>query len=281
MKRPLVGTFALALFGAGALTGLATSPAAAQEAPQAKAKAPSFEGTVALSNCSGSVVKMPNSKPDDKALVLSNGHCLEEGMPDPGTVVTDQPSSRGFTVLKADGSDAGQIKATKLAYATMTDTDISLYETDSTYKDIESEYGVKALELNAEHPEKGKAITVVSGYWKETYSCQIDDFVHQLKEGGWTQKDSIRYTADCKTKGGTSGSPIVDDATGKIVGINNTGNEDGEECTMNNPCEVDENGKVTVRKGINYGQQTYLIAPCVAEGNKIDLGREGCELPKP
>ncbi|GAA2073712.1 serine protease [Streptomyces albiaxialis] len=286
MKRPLVGSFALALFGAGALTGLATSPAAAQEAPAPtqkaqKAKAPSFEGTVALSNCSGSVVKMPNSQPDDKALVLSNGHCLEEGMPDPGTVVTDQPSSRGFTVLKADGSDAGQIKATKLAYATMTDTDISLYETDSTYKDIESKYGVKALELNAEHPEKGSAITVVSGYWKETYSCQIDDFVHQLKEGGWTQKDSIRYTADCKTKGGTSGSPIVDDATGKVVGVNNTGNEDGEECTMNNPCEVDENGEVTVRKGINYGQQTYLIAPCVGEGNKIDLGREGCELPKP
>ena len=282
MKRPLVGSFALALFGAGALTGLATSPAAAQEAPQApKVKAPSFEGTVALSNCSGSVVKMPNSKADDKALVLSNGHCLEEGMPDPGTVVTDQPSSRGFTVLKADGSDAGQIKATKLAYATMTDTDISLYETGSTYKEIEDQFGVKALELNAEHPAKGSAITVVSGYWKETYSCQIDDFVHQLKEGGWTQKDSIRYTADCKTKGGTSGSPIVDDATGKIVGINNTGNEDGEECTMNNPCEVDENGKVTVHQGINYGQQTYLIAPCVGEGNKIDLGREGCELPKP
>ncbi|MFG3252585.1 serine protease [Streptomyces sp. NPDC048172] len=282
-KKPLIGTCAAAFFGAVALTGLATSPAGAVGADaQAKApKAPTFEGTVALSNCSGSVVKMPNSKPEDKALVMSNGHCLEEGMPGAGEVIVDKPTNRDFTLLKADGSDAGKISSDKIAYATMTDTDVSLYEATSTYKEIEDKYGLKALELDAEHPTKGNKITVVSGYWKETYSCAAEDFVHELKEGDWTWKDSIRYTADCKIKGGTSGSPVVDDASGKVVGVNNTMNESGEECTENNPCEVDENGKTTVREGIGYGQQTYLIAPCVAEGNKIDLGREGCVLPKP
>ena len=284
-RKSLIGSCAAGLFGAAALAGLATSPAAAQQAPQSsqspQAKAPSFEGTVALSNCSGSVVKMPNSQPEDKALVMSNGHCLEEGMPGAGEVIVDKQTSRDFTLLKADGSDAGQIHSDKIAYATMTDTDVSLYEATSTYKEIEDKYGLKALELDAEHPTKGNAITVVSGYWKETYSCAAEDFVHQLKEGDWTWKDSIRYTADCKIKGGTSGSPVIDDASGKVVGVNNTMNESGEECTMNNPCEVDESGKTTVREGIGYGQQTYLIAPCVAEGNKIDLGREGCALPKP
>ncbi|NGO72870.1 S1 family peptidase [Streptomyces boncukensis] len=292
MKRPLVSTLAAALFGAAALAGAAAAPAAAtsgtagtagaatDRAPAAQA-APTFEGTVALSNCSGSVVKMPNSQPDDPALVLSNGHCLEGGMPSPGSVVVDQPSSRGFTLLNASGGSAGTIRADQVSYATMTDTDVSLYRTTSTYRQIEDRYGITPLELDAAHPSRSTAITVVSGYWRETYSCSIDDFVHELREAGWTMKDSIRYTRACQTKGGTSGSPVVDDATGKVVGVNNTGNENGERCTLNNPCEVDENGQVTVRQGINYGQQTYLIAPCVGANSSIDLSRPGCELPKP
>ncbi|MGH4033893.1 S1 family peptidase [Actinomycetota bacterium Odt1-20B] len=294
MKKPLVGAaFAVLLIG-GAMAAPATAagqgdaPAPAKQHPaqqkhqqKPKAKAVDFAGTVALSNCSGSVVRVPDSKPEDPALVMSNGHCLETGFPGPGEVVVDQPSSRSFTLLDSSGGDAGTVKASKVAYATMTDTDVSLYQLTSTYADIESKYGIKALELNAAHPEQGKAITVVSGYWKKMYKCSVDGFVYNLKEGQWTWKDSVRYTPDCQTIGGTSGSPVVDDATGKVVAVNNTGNEDGQECTDNNPCEVDENGKVTVRKGINYAQETYIIVPCIGAGNKIDLGREGCTLPKP
>lgn len=304
MNRPLVSTLASALFGAAALTGLAAAPAAAdagstppttfgsiaepgQVAPLAPAvtskptAAPDFAGTVALSNCSGSLVRMPDSQPGDPGLVLSNGHCLEEGMPEPGEVVTDQPSSRSFSLLDAKGSEAAQLKATKIAYATMTDTDVSLYELDSTYEEIEADSGIAPLDVQASHPEAGKAITVVSGYWKETFGCSVDGFVPELREDGWTMKDSIRYTAECETKGGTSGSPVVDDASGKVVGVNNTRNESGEECTLNNPCEVDENGEVTVREGIAYGQQTYTLTQCVGEGNKVDLSLPDCALPKP
>lgn len=74
---------------------------------------------------------------------------------------------------------------------------------------------------------------------------------------------------------------MIDNTTGKVVAVNNTGNEDGGRCTLNNPCEVDANGTVTVRQGINYAQETYLIVPCVGTGNKIDLSRTGCALPKP
>lgn len=163
----------------------------------------------------------------------------------------------------------------------MTDTDVSLYQLTRTYAQIESSYGIKALELDAAHPVKGTAITVASGYWKRTYSCAVDGFAYRLKEGAWTWKDSVRYTSACQTIGGTSGSPVIDNATGKVVAVNNTGNEDGQQCTDNNPCEVDESGTVTVRKGINYAQQTYGIVPCIGTGNQIDLNRSGCALPKP
>lgn len=224
---------------------------------------------------------MPASEPDDPALVLSNGHCIESGFPAAGEVIVDQRSSRSFSLLNSAGSRVGTLRASKIAYATMTDTDISLYQLTSTYQQIESRYDIKALELNAAHPVQGTAIKVVSGYWKRIYSCNIDGFAYRLKEGEWTWKDSVRYTSSCKTIGGTSGSPVVDNATGKVVAVNNTGNEDGQRCTDNNPCEVDENGQVTVREGINYGQETYGIVPCVGLDNKIDLGRAGCVLPKP
>ncbi|MGW5399521.1 S1 family peptidase [Streptomyces sp. NPDC003952] len=278
MNKPLAGA-AFALL----LTGAAASPAVAQ-APRdtaTRAVAVNFAGTVALSNCSGSVVRVPNSLPSDPALVLSNGHCLESGMPGAGQVVKDKASSRSFSLLNASGSKVATLRASKISYATMTDTDISIYQLTKTYAQISSQYGISALTLNDAHPVQGTAIKVVSGYWKRTYSCNADGFVYRLKEGEWTWKDSLRYTSACNTIGGTSGSPVIDTATGKVVAVNNTGNEDGGSCTLNNPCEVSESGAVTVRQGINYAQQTYIIVPCVGPGNAIDLNRPGCTLPKP
>ncbi|MGC4949946.1 S1 family peptidase [Streptomyces sp. DT224] len=299
MKKPLVGAlFAVLLLGAGiapaaAATshGAAPSGTAGASAPSGhtalkgdkpvRAKAVTFAGTVALSNCSGSLVRTPSSQPGDPALVLSNGHCLETGFPAPGAVVFNRSSSRSFTLLNASGSGVGTVRASKIAYGTMTDTDISVYQLTSTYAQIESRYGIKALELSTTHPVAGTAITVASGYWKRMYSCNVDGFVYRLKEGSWTWKDSVRYTSACQTIGGTSGSPVIDNATGKVVAVNNTGNEDGGRCTDNNPCEVDENGQVTVRQGINYAQETYGIAACIGTGNAFDLNRAGCALPKP
>ncbi|MFF3325410.1 trypsin-like serine peptidase [Streptomyces sp. NPDC002889] len=281
MNKPLAGTLlALTLLGAGAAPAVAAEPAEPAE-PAVDVKAVDFAGTVALSNCSGSVVKAPGSQPTDPALVLSNGHCIESGFPEPGEVVLNQASTRSFGLLNSGGTRVATLRASKIAYATMTDTDVSLYQLTSTYAQIESRYGIKALELNAAHPVQGTAIKVVSGYWKRIYSCNVDGFAYLLKEGSWTWKDSVRYTSSCNTIGGTSGSPVIDNATGKVVAVNNTGNEDGGRCTDNNPCEVDANGNVTVRPGINYAQQTYTLVPCIGAGSRIDLSRPGCALPKP
>ncbi|MEV0601308.1 trypsin-like peptidase domain-containing protein [Streptomyces sp. NPDC050315] len=279
MHRPLVGALASAVLGSAALIGAGAGPAAADSSPRVKAV--DFAGTVALSNCSGAVVRMPESVDTDKALVMSNGHCVESGMPGAGEVLVDQPSSRSFTLLSSSGGNKGTVRASKISYATMTDTDVSLYELTSTYADIQRKYGIKALQLATEHPTQGAGIKVVSGYWKKIYSCGIDGFAYRLKEGEWTWKDSVRYTSTCNTIGGTSGSPVIDTATGKVTAVNNTMNEDGARCTLNNPCEVDESGQVTVRQGIGYAQQTYTIPKCFGTGNKLDLGREGCTLPRP
>ncbi|UQI48151.1 serine protease [Streptomyces sp. HU2014] len=277
--RPLLGALSALTLAGAALVGTGVAPASA--APAAKPKAVDFAGTVALSNCSGSLVRMPGSADTDPALVMTNGHCLETGMPGAGEVITDRASSRTFSLLNSTAGKVATLRATKISYATMTDTDVTLYELNTTYAQIKQRYNISALSLSPDHPTAGTAIKVVSGYWKRIYSCNVDGFAYRLREGDWTWKDSLRYTSSCNVIGGTSGSPVVDATTGKVVAINNTGNESGERCTMNNPCEVDENGQVTVRQGINYAQQTYGITKCVGTGNKIDLGLPGCTLPKP
>lgn len=241
-----------------------------------------FTAIVALSNCSGSFVKFKTSLGSDKGMVLTNGHCFEGGFINAGQIKLDVASSRTFRLLSADAqSTVATLRAQRVMYATMTDTDITLYRLTQTYDQIKSQYGVDPLVMSDEHPAAGVPMKVVSGYWKRIYTCNMDAFVHQLKEGQWTFSDSVRYTSPgCETIGGTSGSPIVHADTREVIGINNTGNEDGERCTLNNPCEVDANGQVTVRSGASYGQQTYQIYTCLNDANQIDLTKEGCMLPK-
>ncbi|WP_425556049.1 S1 family peptidase [Kitasatospora nipponensis] len=276
MRKSLATAAVATLIGAaGALAGAAPAQAAGP------AVSVTFAGTVALDDCSGSVVRMPNSVSSDPALVLTNGHCLEFGMPDPGQVIVNKASSRSFTLLSASGGRLATLRASKVVYSTMTDTDVTLYQLNTTYASIQSRYGISPLTISPNHPTAGTAIKVVSGYWKTTYSCSVDAFVYQLHEGDWVWKDSMRYTPACQTIGGTSGSPVIDTGTGQLIAVNNTGNENGETCTVDSPCEVDQSGHVTVRQGINYAEETYLLTPCFAAGNKLDLTRAGCVLPRP
>ena len=286
MKHPLRATLAALAAAAGALLGLAGPAVAAPSYAPASAPAPAavtvtYAGTVALDDCSGSVIAMPSSVSSDPALVMTNGHCLETGFLNPGQVVVDQASTRSFSLLSSTGRKLATLRAVKVAYATMTDTDITIYQLGKTYAQIQSSYGIAPLRLSATHPAAGAAIKVVSGYWKTTYSCSIDGFVYQLHESNWIWKDSVRYTSTCDTIGGTSGSPVIDTSTGLVVAVNNTGNEDGARCTLDNPCEVDQNGNVTVHQGTNYAEETYEIPACVAAGNRFDLTLPGCTLPKP
>ncbi|GAA1270323.1 serine protease [Saccharothrix xinjiangensis] len=262
----------VAVLAAALVLPLSTAPAAA--APPVD-----FTGVVSLRGCSGSVVRPPGHRPEDPALVLTNGHCAR--MMDPGEAVVEEPADRAFTVLGKDGrGELGRLRATSLAYATMTGTDVALYRVASTYAEVEA-MGTSALELSPEPAAPGAGVHVVSGYWREVYSCAVDGYVHELREGRWTWTGSLRYGKGCDTTGGTSGSPVVDDATGRVVAVNNTGNEGGERCTVHNPCEVDENGEVTVRQGAKYAQRTHSLVPCLTGGGRVDLTAPGCELPRP
>jgi hypothetical protein len=239
-----------------------------------------FQGIVKLSDCSGSLVRFLDSKDSDQAMVLTNGHCVN--LLDPGVVLVNQASSKTFGLLRRDASQVGTLYASRLIFATMTKTDIGLYQVKETYDFIERQFGIPALTLSDVPPTIGTDIQVVSGYWKRGYECQIEAEVFQLREGAWTMENSLRYSRPgCETIGGTSGSPVIATGTRTVVAVNNTGNESGKRCTTNNPCEVDSKGGVTFEKGRSYAQQIYWLTQCRTEEGDFDLNVEGCVLPKP
>jgi hypothetical protein len=278
--------FALGAAAVAVTTGMIAGPAPAQAAPAQAGPATSLAATtlastIALSNCSASLVRYPSSVSSDRAMMLTNGHCYEGGFLSAGQVLQNKTSSRSGTLLNSSGRSLGTVRADRILYATMTGTDVTLYRLTSTYATLTSRYGATALTISATHPAAGASIDIPSGYWKEIWNCKIDSFVGTLREDVWTWHDSIRYDANCDTIHGTSGSPIVDASSGQIVGINNTGNDDGEMCTLDNPCEVDANGVTHAYQGQSYGEETYWFTTCLSSARTIDLTISGCLLTKP
>lgn len=264
----------LAAFGAAVL-GLTLL------APAAGAATVDFAGSLNVNGCSGSLVRIPSSTEDDRAFLLTNGHCYEAAWPVPDEVLVDRPSHRVVNLLDAAGQPVAMLQASKAVYVTMTGTDISLYQLDQSYWDIDRAYHVRPLTISASRPTPGTAVKVVSGGLGKIFSCRLDQLVYRVLESGYMTKDVLRYTSDCQTGPGSSGSPVVDAATGEVIGINNTSNRDGGQCTMNNPCEMDRDGVISVHKGIAYGTETYWLTTCVGRGNRLDLAKPGCLLPRP
>lgn len=288
----LGGSQALAAPSAPADTATSTSVAAPAAAPAVAARAVAapavaapgadFTGIAALSNCSASLVRYAESLSTDRALVLTNGHCYEGGFLAPGQVLVNRSSTRSITLLRPDSSRAGTVRARRIIYGTMTKTDMLVYEVNESYSSIRSRLNVTPLTLAKQSPAPGAGMAVVSGYWKRIYTCSVQAIVPQLREGDWTWQNSIKYRQPgCEVIGGTSGSPVVSTSTGQVIGVNNTTNEDGQRCTVNNPCEVDASGNVTVDQGAGYGQQTWWIYTCLSPTRSIDLTRAGCQLPRP
>lgn len=282
MPRATRITLAAAIVG---LTALVASPAVAvpthdQSRAQTRATpATDFSGTVALSNCSGAVVRWSSSTSSDPAMMLTNGHCYD--FMDSKQVIVDQPSVRSVTLLTSSGDTAGTVDTTTLLYATMWQTDVALYQLDDTYQQLQSTYGVTPITIAKTRPSpKDQAISVISGYWKTEYDCNLNGFAWRLHEYRWTWRKSLRYSdGGCQIIGGTSGSPVLD-SNRMEIGINNTINEDGEQCTLDNPCEQNRKGKITVHLHRGYGQETWIFYTCLTD-NQIDLTKSGCKLPSP
>ncbi|MFI0467174.1 S1 family peptidase [Saccharopolyspora sp. 5N102] len=240
---------------------------------------PNVEGTAKVGECQGSVVRAATARPEDPALALTNGHCVPSGRPAPGTALVDQPADLEHPVTIADPAGYPQTttRATRLVYATMTGTDIALYRLDKTYAQLAAE-GAKVFQLSTTPMRIGDQLFMA--YESSRPQCTVEAVVPHLREDGYQQDDAVRYgpSDTCVSKPGYSGTALLAPDGNTVMGINNTHNRDGEQCTNNNPCEVGQDGAVTAVKGRSYGQQVYQITACLAADSRLDLNRPGCAL---
>ena len=134
-------TAAMSAAAAVTLTAALTLTAGTANAAARPDVTVTLASTIALDDCSASLVRYPSSQVGDQALMLTAGHCYEGGMPSAGQVLQNVDSSRSGSLLDADGNQLGTVTADKLLYATMTNTDVAVYELTDTFATLQNEYG--------------------------------------------------------------------------------------------------------------------------------------------
>lgn len=241
---------------------------------------PNLEGGAIIGNrCSASVVRTDHAKPGDQALLLTNGHCVPE-RPAPGQTLTDVAMDLPVTIGDRQGYLQAKARTTRLVHATMTGTDTALFRLDQTYAQLQVKH-VKIFKLSGQSAKPGQQVDVISAGNGKRFSCTIDAVVPHLREEGYTQDNAYRYNPECTPSHGGSGSPIVLKDGVTVVGVHSTGNDSGEQCTANNPCEVAADGTVTVRQGARYGQQIKHLVACARSQTpgppqRQEAARRGC-----
>lgn len=266
------------LLGLGVVSPLAgASPAAAADAGAAGR----FAGTARLPGCSGAVVRWPAALDTDRAVVLTNGHCVRQPFLGAREVLVDEKRWMRMELLDGSGEVARTARGVRLAYASMFRTDLAVVSLWETYADL-ADAGVEPLVLAASGPARGERIRIPSGYWTEQRTCATRGTAHRLHEREWDWWRSIRLPAraGCAIRGGYSGSPIVSRETGLVVGVANTGYVGGRRC-IDSACEEDRRGRVRMVRHMNYGQQTSWLLGCLDGGRTFDLDTPGCRLAKP
>ncbi len=213
-----------------------------------------YSGLVWLGNCSGFLVNM-NSKQDSPSYVITNGHCAGLIDKPADMILLDVRKKFWSKFLVNNMKNAVEFNGDHIEYATMRGTDIAVLRLSNTYGEISKEgiMGFKISPMGAQVNEKVIRADIHS-MRLHRFECSIEHKVHILKEDKWSWKGA--YRDNCGSWEGSSGSPLISFKTGEVVGIHNTWQKNGGQCTLNNPCEMDADGTISVfrpndiRKGL-------------------------------
>lgn len=253
-----------------------------------------LNGSVYVNDCSGAVVQFEGMKDSHLAWVVTNGHCSKAdeskyhygrvSIPAPGQVVVNAKigSYESEYLEINDGKSKENYKKNRLVLATLTDMDLAIIELTDSYKKLKK-MGIKVRKVSKKTPIIGHPISVISGYWDQVQSCKVDKIIPKIKEGPFTWSNAFRLSSECRLKDGYSGSIVVDDTNDEVIGLYNTLNENGEYCSLENPCEIwSDESQPVIHRDISYGPSLALIYSCLTKnGSELDLNKKGCKLPKP
>ncbi|MFC5720562.1 hypothetical protein ACFP1Z_10355 [Streptomyces gamaensis] len=305
---------ALAAGAAGAVAAglLWTAPAHAAEPPQqsgaplidaGSAAGQKFRSSGRLvggggTTCTATVVAA-SAKPDpaQKALVISNGHCVNDNLRT-NEVLVDQPVPEDwqkwtFTPAYFHDNTAEQktFDVERIAYATMKDIDVSVLRLSATYGDLakldvtprtlaDTASVATGTRLAAAHaPTDG----VPEGErYLRLSDCKVTGSGIALTEHTWLWKGFSR--TDCRgISGGSSGGTVTTASGSRLIGMLNTVTTPGYlGCGLGRPCEGSTHGLVVPADDTVYFTPVDAVASCLDEtglrpykrGCRLDLGTQ-------
>ncbi|MBC7386516.1 MAG: hypothetical protein H7301_10205 [Cryobacterium sp.] len=292
------------------------------------AKMIELNGIVAGLRCSGALVTL-GRRDDQRALVLTAGHCTSTtsqyatGTAEGGRLFPKQSEGTVVYIPSTDSnlaSDGARVFTNfwihSVFYATMTRTDIALYEIDATIGELKSK-GIRFFELADHLPKTGEVLRITSGFAGMTEECTVADifptfsderkiFDYPIPEGGDSSdasypdfRNSILLDRKCFAKNGWSGSPIFDEKTRLVYGVLS------RTPTRESPASPGvEEYKVPKdeTKPIPFSSESFsssspkqerkdasievvasnvaVLNDCLTNSGELTLGSAGCKLPK-
>ena len=95
----------------------------------------------------------------------------------------------------------------------------------------------------------------------------------------WHFLDNLRNRCT-GIRGGSSGSPVIDIARGRVAGVISTSTEGalpGTECYLDHPCEIHPTGLFAPRD-TNYAVTVHALSLCFRADGRFDLTQPDCPL---
>lgn len=225
-------------------------------------------------HCSGVIVRL-GSNPDARAILLTNGHCYDRKL-QPGVFVADREHRQSIALLTRDNRGR-RYNSVRVLYAVMSGTDLALIELDATYREL-ADAGIDGYEISPTPAAPGDSVFMVSGYWESAQRCSVESVIPRLLESPWEWSDAYKLSGCRADRQALSGSPLISASDNKIVGVFNTANDDGQRCTINNPCEAYSNGDTVVEKGGAYAQRVDQILTCLDSEGRFNVDNPSCLL---
>lgn len=227
------------------------------------------------------------------AYAVTNGHCYDgSSFPKPQEVLINQPSNLIFKLnyFKDGLNRVRPVRVRRVVYATMKGTDITVLELNTSFKQLVKE-GFTPLKIDPVPAPVGEPVKIIgiplngvepSRSFLHRAVCEIGQSAN-VREDGYQWEKSIRNR--CSLVGGMSGSPVVSLQSNRVVAIANTGVDDNAlsqpECSLNRPCEITKEGKITTLAKENYAQRVNDIPSCFDERGIFNLALSSCRLEKP
>ena len=259
-----------------------------------------LKGTVSMSGkfvCSAALVTLKGRSKSAPALVLSAGHCSDQGTlqiplrnksiaaPDVGEILYRLNDKRPLT-LETGNSAAPRtcIETEQIVYGTLTGSDILLLRLTETYDQIEARTGVRPFLISDDVSiRSGTPVRSPSSLFQDDRECAVEETVEKLREHRWIWGPVMRLSLTCDLPHGQSGGPVLRLDSNELIGVMGTASDDNAApCELNNPCLVKADGTFSPAvKDQGYAHFVHQLYTCLDDARSVDLDTPGCMLPKP